>query len=348
MERKKVDFIIVGQGIAGSWLAYELDQRGQQVVIINHEKEATATLKAGGLYNPITGRKMVKTWKADQLFPTLEEKYQSLEVTLQASFLHATPIYRPFLSTEEKNDWHGKSTSPEYEGYLSSIKESSLEYQGIQDQSGGIVLNHSGYVDLPIFISAFRKYFSNKGMYRSEVFDYSELDTHPNEPMYKDLQATKIIYCEGPDVGNPFWNDLPFRNVRGELFDIECGIESRYIINRGVFMIPKKGYFTVGSTYDHKLLTFEPQEAGIESLKEKLSKLFTGEYRIINKRAGVRPATYDRKPFIGIHKKIKTLGIFNGFGTKGVSLTPYFAAQFADYLIGRSEIEKEVDVQRAH
>ena len=111
-------------------------------------------------------------------------------------------------------------------------------------------------------------------------------------------------------------------------------------------MIPKNGYFTVGSTYDRNILSFEPQASGIRDLKQRLSKLFKGSYRIIDKRAGVRPATYDRKPFIGLHQKFKTLGIFNGFGTKGVSLTPYFASQFADYLIGQSEIDKEVDVQR--
>ena len=42
----------------------------------------------------------------------------------------------------------------------------------------------------------------------------------------------------------------------------------------------------------------------------------------------------------------RQLGIFNGLGTKGVLLAPYFAKQFSEFLTGKCEIEKEVDVKR--
>ena len=136
--------------------------------------------------------------------------------------------------------------------------------------------------------------------------------------------------------------------MRGEVIDIECEIDSEYIINQGVFMIPKDGYWTVGSTYDHNVLSYEPQEAGIENLKNRLNKIYSGNYRIREKRAGVRPATHDRKPYIGFHKKNGTIAIFNGFGTKGVSLTPYFAKHFADVLEKNIKLDEEVDVQRVY
>ena len=345
MVQRKVDFIIVGQGIAGSWLAYELIQRDKEVLIFNHETDHTATLKAAGLYNPITGRKMVRTWLADQLFLNLEEKYHALEGLLKNKFLHSMPIYRPFHSVEEKNDWDGRIETPEYQSFVSSVERGSL-YPGIQDELGGIVLKKTGYVNLEVFTSSMRDYFNGKGCYKSELFDYERMGLEKDQISYKEFTASKIIFCEGPNTRNHYWDDLPFRNVRGELFDMRCGLESEHIINRSVFMIPKDGYFTVGSTYDHKVLSFEPQKEGIEDLKTRLSKLFMNPYRIIGKRAGVRPATYDRKPFIGLHRKFKEIGIFNGFGTKGVSLTPYFAAQFADFLVGHAEIDKEANVQR--
>lgn len=345
MRTTKVDYIIVGQGLAGSWLAYEMMQIGLSIIVLNEDKAETSSKKAAGIYNPITGRKMVKTWRADQLFPSLESKYEELEKLTGESFLHPTPIYRPFKLIEDQNDWDGKVADHSYKSFLKELRVSSLGLEHIQDELGGIIINQSGYVDIPVMLDAIQNYLKSKGVYHSEVFDYERIEINSESVTYKDHLANKIIFCEGSLSDNPYWN-LPFKPVRGEIIDIACALQSDYIINQGVFMIPKGDRFTIGSTYDHNNLSYEPQESGIKSLEERLKKLFSGEYQILEKRAGVRPATHDRKPYIGLHHKYKTLGIFNGFGTKGVSLTPHFAKHFVDVLQGKSEIDEEVHVQR--
>lgn len=346
MQGTKVDYIIVGQGLAGSWLSYELIKRGHSIVVINHLTENTSSRKAAGLYNPITGRKMVKTWRADDFFPTLEKDYHELEKVTGKQFLYPIPIYRPFQTVENQNDWQGQQGDFQNNTYLNEIRTESIGIEHILDELGGIILNHSGFVDLPTFLNSFKKYLSNKGIYHEQVFDYSKMEVEKHQVKYKEWEADKVIFCEGPSKGNPYWESLPFRLVRGETIDIECDLESNLIINQGVFMIPKGTFFTVGSTYDHSILSYEPQESGVRNIEERMSKIFSGNYRIITKRAGIRPATHDRKPYIGFHKKYSTIGIFNGFGTKGVSLSPYFARHFADVLENSLEIDKEVDVQR--
>ncbi len=345
--KRKVDYIIVGQGIAGSWLAYEMINRGKEILVINRETEDTSSKKAAGLYNPITGKKMIKTWLADDIFLSLESHYQELEKLLKKKFLYQIPIYRPFNTVGERNEWSVKIDEG-YSNFVQELKSKSIGYQHIQDELGGIMLKKSGYVDLKTLLSAFREYLIDKGVYTSGMFDYKALEFVSDKVRYKEIEAEKAIFCEGVNQDNPFFKDLPFKPVRGEVIDIECGLPEDYIINRGVFMIPKGGYHTIGSTYDHKNLTFEPQPEGISNLKRRLSKLFVGPYRIKNKRAGIRPATFDRKPFIGLHQEKKTLGIFNGFGTKGVSLTPFFAANFVDFLEKKTKIETEADVQRVY
>ncbi|WP_436514966.1 NAD(P)/FAD-dependent oxidoreductase [Ekhidna sp. To15] len=345
MRTTKVDYIIVGQGLAGSWLALEMEQQALSFVVINEDKPETSSKKAAGIYNPITGRKMIKTWRADQLFPTLEQQYQKLEKLVDNSFLHPTAIYRPFKTIEDQNDWDGKIADGAHDAFLKQIHKKSLGLSHVLDELGGIMINKSGYVDIPVMLEAVQNYLKDKGYYHSEVFDYERMEINSDFVSYKDYQAKKVIFCEGSLSDNPYW-DLPFKPVRGEIIDITCDLQSDYIINQGVFMIPKGGRYTVGSTYDHQNLTYQPQESGIKSLEERLKKLYSGKYKIIEKRAGVRPATHDRKPYIGIHQKYKTLAIFNGFGTKGVSLTPYFAKHFVDVLQGKSEIDEEVNVQR--
>ena len=347
VEYTKVDYIIVGLGIAGTWLSHELLAKGKNILVLNADIENTSSKKAAGLYNPITGQKMVKTWRADDFFITLEDAYHALEKQIGKKVIHPKAIYRPFTDFSNQNDWQGRQFEPEFSTYVDDIKMSSLGIENINDPLGGILIGKSGYVDLPALLSAYKKLLVSKGIYHEEVFDVSQMSVEKDEVRYNGWSATKIIFCEGTSLSS-LWKDLPFRPVRGEIIDIDCNLPKDKIINQGVFIIPKQHFFTVGSTYDHQLLTFEPQNRGIEDIERRLGKIFAGEYRILDKRAGVRPATHDRKPYIGFHKKFRTLGIFNGFGTKGVSLTPYFAKHFVQALEDNIEIEKEVNVERVY
>jgi len=345
---EKVDYLIVGQGIAGSLLAYELGQAGRRVLVLNEEKENTSSNKAAGIYNPITGRKFVKTWLADELFPGLEGYYLGLEQTLGAHFIHPMSIYRPFFNFEEQNDWSVKASEAEYAPFVKELRAKSMQLPGVIDPVGGLVLDLCGYVNLPIMLRHLKKYFLDKGAYRAEVFQYDQMTINEREVTYKDIVAEKVIFCEGPmAVNNPYWGWLPFKLVKGEILEIDSPLPTDLILNRGVFVLPKNGHFSVGSTYDHAQLDYEPSESGIKNLKDRLGKLYQGEYAVVSESAGVRPATFDRRPLIGFHQDLPRIGIFNGFGTKGVSLVPYFARQLVNYLNGDGVIIPEVNVSRA-
>ena len=341
---KTCDFLLVGQGLAGSLLGYELLQKGYSIRIIDPNHSDTSSKKAAGLYNPVTGRNMVVTWMANELFEELPEYYEKLEIELKTTFHQRIPIYRPFYSIEELNDWMGKMDDPRFTPFIEKIHTSSLGIEGLQDAFGGIELKRCGFVDLPKMLEAFRNHF--KDVLIKDTFDHSLLSAE-HTVQYMDLKASQIIFCDGPFVQqNPWWKNLPFKPVRGEIIDIKCSLPSDRIYNRGVFMLPKEGKFRVGSTYDHSLLTFEPQQKGINDLQARLSKLFDGEYEIFSTNAGVRPATSDRRPYIGWHSENKAVGIFNGFGTKGVSLVPYFSKLFVESIEGNSKIHPEADVRR--
>ena len=78
----------------------------------------------------------------------------------------------------------------------------------------------------------------------------------------------------------------------------------------------------VGSTFDNQDLTSKVTENARARLIEKLDKLIKFPYRVKGQQAGIRPATLDRRPFIGLHPEFEPLVVFNGLGTKGVSLAP--------------------------
>jgi len=68
--------LIVGQGLAGSLLAWQLVRRGQRVVVVDCEQETSSSKVAGGIVTPITGMRMVKTWRLDEFYPVAREFYR--------------------------------------------------------------------------------------------------------------------------------------------------------------------------------------------------------------------------------------------------------------------------------
>jgi glycine/D-amino acid oxidase-like deaminating enzyme len=67
---------------------------------------------------------------------------------------------------------------------------------------------------------------------------------------------------------------------------------------------------------------------------------------VVSHRIGIRPATRDRKPFLGKHPKEQSVYIFDGFGAKGVSLIPYYSKMMKNHLIDQNPISREVDIAR--
>jgi glycine/D-amino acid oxidase-like deaminating enzyme len=69
-------------------------------------------------------------------------------------------------------------------------------------------------------------------------------------------------------------------------------------------------------------------------------------YTILEHFAAIRPATLERRPFVGFHPVHPQIGILNGMGTKGCSLAPYFARQLVEKLKGTGTINPLADISR--
>ncbi len=344
----EVDFIIVGQGIAGTVLADHLIQCGKRVLVFDEPGLSNSSKVAGGLYNPVTGRKMVKTWLADDLFPYLLDYYRDLQNRLSSRFLIETPIYRPFLSIEEQNEWMGKSSEVTYKPYVKRVFDQSGYGDHIKDEYGGLLLDQSGYVDTALMVDSFRTYLLEEGSLIEQVFDDSRLEFSEDGVRYLGHTADKVIFSDGPLLTrNKFFHWLPMRPVKGELIFIKVQEDFKAIYNRGVFIIPLGGGICkVGATYDHQNLDNEATEKAKAQLIEKLSGLIKLPFEVVNQVAGIRPATKDRRPLLGVHPENERIAVFGGLGAKGVSLAPYFGKQFVEYLTNENELPEAANIKR--
>ena len=118
-------------------------------------------------------------------------------------------------------------------------------------------------------------------------------------------------------------------------------------MNRGrVWLLPiGDGVFRVGATYDWDSNDCNVTAEGREFIESRLKGLIKVSYEILDQQAAVRPVIGTRKILIGIHPGHDRVGFFNGLGSKGVLLAPFFAENFAAHLCGEAEIDEEVDLR---
>ncbi|MBX2967460.1 MAG: FAD-dependent oxidoreductase [Cyclobacteriaceae bacterium] len=344
MTEKQVDYIIVGQGLAGSCLALHLLLRKKRVLIVDEPNPNAASVVAAGLFNPITGRQMGKTWLADDLFPYLHQFYSEAEKFLQQQFFFPMPLYRPFVTVEEQNEWMGRSADDNYTAYLSEVNSRPVHEQIVKNPFGGLMLKQCGYLDTHIFLKAVRHYFQSTGSVVTEPFDEEALDM-ANGVRYRGWGASKVIFCAGEKArSSRYFSWLPVRPLKGETLSVSPDVKPSIILNRGVYVVP--GIWKVGATYNKHDQAPGNTEAGFRELKEKLDELAGFSYAITGREWGFRPTTPDRRPILGPHPEFEQLIIFNGLGTKGVSLAPYFSNVLTNWLESGAPINQSVSVSR--
>lgn len=338
---KKV--LIVGAGLAGINLAWHLYDKGVSFQIIDAAKTNSSSRVAAGLINPITGKRAVLTWKATKIFPYMEKFYLGLEQRLDVKFYHPRPLLKPFRDTEEQNDVMAKTADRPFGEYIELVDKVS-EYEGVLDQEYGVGILSGGNITTVSLLDASIKFFQSLSRYTKREVSDSEMVDNRIEGLDYDI----LVYAEGyKAMNNPNFSWLPFSVTLGEMLELKSNkIPTTHIINKGGFVLPiSSDKFLLGSTYD---LSTEAvvREKGRKKLIEKADSLLNVDYEVVGERAAVRPTVRDRRPFIGQHPENKQVYIFNGFGTKGASLSPFFANHFVDYLMGNEKLDKEVNIER--
>ncbi|HSZ25805.1 MAG TPA: FAD-dependent oxidoreductase [Cytophagaceae bacterium] len=342
----KTDYLIVGQGIAGTVLGYTLLKKGCNVIVLSNEYPHQASLVAAGLYNPVTGKRMSKTWKAEILFPFMESFYKEFEDDFNCSILFPKPIYKPFSTIAEQNTWLSEH---EGEAFVETDIPADKYSEFLHSSNGGFETNHSGHLDIPTMLKAFREKLLETKCFVEKKFQPDKLIMKEDGVEYDGIAAKKIILCEGMlATTNPLFSWLPFVPSKGEVLKVKIkAFTQEVIFNKQVFIIPlEESVFRVGSTYHWEYESSEPTEQGRKELCEKLEQMIKMPFEILEHKAGIRPSVRDRKPIIGFHPENKFIGIFNGLGTKGVSLAPFFADAFAELLLNNKQLDPEVNIER--
>ena len=97
------DYLIVGQGIAGSVIGLQLLEQNKKCLFIDEKIWNSPSRISNGIVNPVTGQKYVKTWLFDELFQVAKPFYKRLGQLFEVNLYHETSITKLFWSTLAKD-----------------------------------------------------------------------------------------------------------------------------------------------------------------------------------------------------------------------------------------------------
>ncbi len=340
LQEKKI--YIIGQGIAGSVLAFLLYKKGYHVRIIDDGHISSSSAVAAGMWNPVSFKRMSQSWLSDDLLPIAGEIYRDMENILGSSFYHPMELVKIFPDNKSANAWDEHSDSSELSRYLTSKEDEEVKQQFVQPYGHGIV-QYSGWLDIKGFLNSIGNYFRSNNLLTISSFGEDEknqlLSIEPN---------ALIIMATGWKNTELFSDRVKIIPNKGEVLTIESReLHLSRIVNFGKFLIPLgNNQFRLGATYDWNKVDIQPTEKGKETMLNNLKNHFSKPVTVVNYLSGYRPTTRDRRPIIGLHPDNSRLGFFNGFGSKGVTLIPYFALHFIQYLEKELPLMKEVSVLR--
>lgn len=344
-----IDFIIVGRGLAATSLMHAFYQHQISFKVIGSEQLSNCSRVAAGIWNPVVFKRLTKSWLADELIPQLHTFYTECEARLNVRIMTRRPLLKPFTEDQEKKLWTKKAAS-ELKDFIDpdlySPASPDLDHCHIPNQYG--LVNNCGNIHVADYLAATTTLF--KDHIRDERFNHAQLQFIKDTVNYEDLKAKHIIFCEGYLVkDNPFFNWIPLKPAKGEILTIQSsGLRLKHsILNRNGFLMDISGNtFRVGATYDWNDLSQQPTEKGLEELRIKLKTMISCEYSVLRHEAGIRPSSIDRRPVIGPHPLHKNAFVFNGLGTKGVMLAPFFVKNFVNFFLQKEALVNDVNVNR--
>lgn len=344
----QTDVLVIGQGICGTMLSYFLQKAGKSFMVIDDDRPGTATATAAGIINPVTGRRYVYTWMIDTVMPYAVSVYEKMGAGLQVQAVTPKSIIDFFPSAQMRDAFATRLT--EDDTFLHSYPDQNHFNQFFNYDFGCGEIRPAYSVNLQLLVAAWRKKLFDENRLLAETFDVAALQVKNDGVQYGNINAAQIIFCDGINSAeNPWFKMLPFSANKGEALLIECADgTNEHIFKKGLMLAPTsmQHIYWVGSNYQW---TFENDQPSAEFLKQTTTHLqnwLKVPFKVLAHKAAIRPATLERRPFVGFHPVHKNIGILNGMGTKGTSLAPYFANELAQHIAHGLSLTDEADVKR--
>ncbi len=338
MGNKPKHILIIGSGLAGSTLALELIQRGHFVQVMDNLAPNASSRVAAGIINPIVPKGVKKTWKYQEIFPSVFEYYRNFESILGAEFVFEYPMLQIHANDNERFEWRKRGAVTEMTELLAPTGDNTI-------------VNSCGRLDVLQFLNAAQIELEKKNQFRNEQFLSTDLIfLESGKADYRGISFDEVIFCEGIGImQNPWFNYLFFDPTGGDILTVQIpNLPQDTIIKQKQWIVPtkEKDIFLLGSTF-HKQSISEVQNPADAKFLIERAELITGKkVTLIKHQRAIRPTVQNRRPYLGRHHTFKNLSVYNGLGAKGSALCSWLSPMMADFISNNTPLNEEVDISR--
>lgn len=319
--------LIVGGGIAGISLAHAFANKGIDFRLMDDGKNACSSV-AAGIVHPFSFRRTLLTWNAPLFYNQAKQFYKELELTLEVPFFFPIDVRRVFSSIEEKTMWEQRLTNSDFNPFMIPMDEKDTTYMPFgSGKIGGF------WIDAARFIPQNHRYFEAQGRLLTESF--SPAFFSPEDRSYRGIKYAKVIFALGyKNKELPWFQELPVQSTQGQVLTVLWNNPDQTTsIHRKVYALPVgPRRFKLGATYRWHTESLEPTPEARDELLCKFQLISSDKVEVVCQEVGVRPTSPDRRPFIGGHKSLKGIYVFNGLGTRGYLTAPPLATRFVEHL----------------
>jgi glycine oxidase len=345
---RAVDYLIVGQGLAGSVFAALLLERGRSFLVVDDNHRTAASKAAGGIINPITGKRLNRPALIGELLQEAFSTYPKIERLLSVPLFSKRNVLRLFTDSVEQQRWEVKRQLAEYKEYVSAAYPEVPA--NLANTHGAFEITTAGQVDIRELIGVFRSLLRAQGRLLEAPFDYERLRISSTAVEWYDVRAQYAIFCEGYRMSeNPYFNAIKLNPAKGEVLTLEApDFDDSRVIQRGKWIFRGlSGEILAGTTYSWDRLDETPTCEAKDQIRKGIQSFCKFDFDVREHRAGVRAVTMaDNRPIVGVHPKWPRLAILNGFGSKGALQVPFSARQLLENLERNEYLHSEIAVCR--
>lgn len=347
---QSVKTVIVGQGLAGTTLGWQLELRQHDFMIIDPVEAVTCSRIAAGLMTPVTGQRIVPSSRWNRCWPVARSFYRSVERVTQRRFFQNRVMLRLFLDEQEKQGFLDRFAGRNSEEVRYPAAGWPHAVPGID--SVGFEMPDAGQLNVARYLEVSREHWK-----AADRFLHAKVDINRDLEWNNDrlllprfgIATDRIVLCRGHcDSGVAELDLLKWDSAKGEILKVRIpGLEEDRVVHRGVWLVREHDdVFRIGATYDREQLNRKPTAAARTELAFRLSKWMNRSFEVLDQSAAVRPILEGRHPLAGIHPDEPRLACLNGLASKGALVAPWLAAELADSICRRKPVPRDIGFAR--
>lgn len=313
--------LIVGQGIAGTLLSFELWQQGIPFVVMDRWDPGCASQISGAVLNPYSGRTIKGISRRSAMYDIAVRKYEQIGDLLRTQVLRPAPLllFEPGEDPEAFQEEHVKK---------------NFNHSNAVQYFGSVAL-----VENDTLIATWRDFLLRKDLLWELDLEESRISFDGPDLLYDSIPYAKIVFCNGvAAMRSSLFAGLRFTENRGDVLILRIpDLPEHFVYQKDKIRLLPKGdaLFWCGSNYLWTYDNMVPDELWKNDTLQQLHSWLKTPFELKAHLCAKRPTTAGQVPFIGRHPRHPGIFICNGLGTKGFSAGPMWVSD----LVERSLLE---------